>query len=154
VVNKRLAMLAIGAMLALGLPPILVTPTPAAGRSRTTTKNYDVAVTCLATDGSGCCHPAFWAPVQGTRGLVVRFTASPAHCGAILVRFGYDNAFNGPNYVVGPGGGAAERVTGLGPGPHIAGVIAKPSGDAACPAGPLIAYEGTLTVTASKRAHR
>jgi hypothetical protein len=144
-------LLAVGGFAALGGPSSV-----GAGKFRTVTqsKDYAIAVDCLATSGDGYCHPVHWVPVQVGGKLSVVFTASAAHCGAILVRMGYDNGFSGPNYAVAPGSAAGGPYSGISRGLHVVGVIAKASGDAACPAGALRAYEGTLTVETTKRVRR
>ncbi len=155
--KQRLAILTVAVIVVLAVPAALMRPTPAAAgkfRTVTVTKVHAVEVDCLATDAGGYCHPVLWFPVQVAKTLSVVFTASPAHCGSILVRMGFNNGFSGPNYVVQPGGVAGGPYSGVPPGLHVVGVLAKASGDPGCGAGDLLAYEGTLTVKTTKRVRR
>lgn len=156
--RARHPILTLAIIVVLGVPVAMLGQSAASGakfRTVTTSKNYAIAVDCLATSADGYCHPVHWVPVQVTGRLSVVFTASAAHCGSVLVRLGFDNGFSGPNYLVAPGGVTGGPYTGITQGLHTVGVIAKSANDPGCgPPGPLSAYEGALTVETTKRVRR
>ncbi len=162
--NRRRAVLILAVIVALGVPAALLGPAAAdAGRFRTrrVTKSYAVSVSCSFTTGDGVCAPSYRQLVTTSKLFKLEFVANSAHCTPIAVDFealvGGTGASSGW-IVVNPG--ESTGVVDLGPksgaGLTQVDVWAKdaPGGSGSCADGPLSAWEGTLTVTTSKRVRR
>lgn len=158
--NRRLAMLTVAVILAVGLPTALLGPDPAAARTRRVTKSFEVRVACTSTGSLGECQPPHEQSVTTSGVLRVEFVANPAHCTPIEVAFRTN--FGGlirdhpGGGVVGPGEstGVVDLGTHRGAGKVLVFARDAPGGSGPCADGPLKAWEGTLKVTTSKRLRR
>ena len=156
--NKRLAILTVAVILAVGVPGAPLGPDSAAARTRLVRKSYAVSVACTSWDNDGTCQPPYIQKVRTRKVLRFAFVANPAHCTPIEVLIWVQsptNTYYGP-YRLAPG--ASTGVVDPGPEGEAQAIYLwardAPGGSGSCADGPLSAWEGTLKVTTSERVRR
>ena len=154
--NKRLAILTVAVILAVGMPGAPRGHDSAAARTRLVRKSYAVSVSCTSWDNDGTCQPPYIQEVRTSKVLRFEFIANPAHCTPIDVLIWVQsptNTYYGP-YRVAPG----ESTGVVDPGPEGSArslfLWARDAPGGPCAEGPLSAWEGTLKVTTSQRVRR